>query len=184
MTAQGRQEGLKESWTNDISKLQKNSNRTVKLKKGNCGSQKYTWWMVVKVTEFSLLCLLERKFSLSRSDMKSIKALSTLTQPFSSATVLLAPSAAMNLVDKNSETSSSKYWRTCGEKGSDCNPCESTKIQVRAKVIWNFKMKTPYLQIWCHCLHSTIFLHQHQQLPVAQEGISKQLRHEWLVKVM
>ena len=44
-------------------------------------------------------------------------------------------------------------------------------------------MKTPNLQIWCHCLHSTIFLHQHQLLPVAQEDISNKLRHEWLIKV-
>lgn len=87
----------------------------------NYESQKNTWWIVVKVMEFSLSCLRERKFSLSRSDIKSIKALSTLRQPFPSATTLLSPSTATNLVDKNTETSSSKYWRTCREKWSNFN---------------------------------------------------------------
>lgn len=84
-------------------------------------SEKNTWWMVVKVMDFSLSCLRERKLSLSRSDINSIKALSTLRQPFPSAATLASPSTATNLVDKNSETSSSKYWRTCMEKRSNSN---------------------------------------------------------------
>lgn len=70
--------------------------------------------MVVKVTEFSFSCLREWKFSLSRSDMWTTKALSTLKHPLSS--IFFSPLTAKNLVDKKSDTSSNRYWRTCTHK--------------------------------------------------------------------